>query len=144
MTRTASSPGLNLITSLVILTVCFGVCSIPSHVAGQPDTRQESMQLRGQYQLKIAAQQLDRGLFKEAEVMLDEIRGTYLEYLSDADKQELERLTARTAAALKAREEILAELRSSDQLAADGDHAGAIAKLQVIKDSPYLRDFERQ
>jgi len=144
VTRTALSPGAPFFHALAILTICFGVCMIPSHVAGQPDTEQQAIRQRVMYQLQIAANWLDRGEYKKAEVTLGEIRKAYLEVMTEVEKQRLEELTTQTTTALQAREQILTQLKVSDQLAADGDYAGAIAALEKIQASPYLKEFEKQ
>ncbi|MBN1816788.1 MAG: hypothetical protein JW828_05480, partial [Sedimentisphaerales bacterium] len=143
VTRRVSSPGVLAWNTLAILTVFLGVFCILASTQGQPATKEESLQQRARMEIKIASEQVKRGLFKEAEVQLAKIRETYGTNIADRDKVDLDKLSEQVATALASRTAIIEKRRQSDQLAAEENYAGAVAVLQEIQASPYLRPAEQ-
>ncbi|HOQ04049.1 MAG TPA: type II and III secretion system protein [Anaerohalosphaeraceae bacterium] len=106
-------------------------------------TEKQSKQKRAEEYIRVAQEQIKRGLYQSAETLLKEIRDNYAPYLTDSQIATVEALSKQTAEALEARRRIPDIIKQAEELSASGQHQQAITLLNGVLASPYLSEKER-
>ncbi|MHC4721209.1 MAG: hypothetical protein ACYS6I_00725, partial [Planctomycetota bacterium] len=110
----------------------------------QPTTKEESMRQRVQWNLAIAEDQYQRGLYKETQQTLLKTQSEYDAYMTSEDRNKVGELLVQARMALGEREKIAGYLQASDELAANSQYLEAKSRLEAIKDNHFLTPDERQ
>ena len=144
MTKNSVSPRFGTYKAFMALTlmVMFIVtCVSISFAADNEDI--EVVAERAGWNLRIAEKQYDRGLYKEAEMTLVQIK-PYVSKLSLANQGKFNSLNDKIHSALGQRRDVLATLKLADDLSAQGQYSQAIEELNSIRNSKALTDAEKQ
>ena len=107
-------------------------------------SRQESARIKAYHLMSIAEEQMKRGLNKEAEISLLEIKEIDSEYLTAEDIAKVDELLKRSRGGMTERQSVLNVLAESDDLVSAGQYAKAKALLEGVKDSDALSSAERK
>ena len=97
---------------------------------------------RAQWNLRIAAKQFEKGLCKEAELTLVQVKGGF-DKLSSVDQEKYTQLNEKVQGSLQERYNVLAAIKLSDDLAAKGEYSQATEELVAIVNSGALSKAER-
>src|SRR5512138_117276 len=89
VTRIAIMPGRISRFILALLVVLSSAVVVSSLSMAQPTTKQDAMKQKGQWELDIAAEQMNRGMYKDAEARLLQTQELYKNYLSAEDNARL-------------------------------------------------------
>ncbi len=131
--------------TLVIFAGVLGVFLAYGGLAlAQPASKQEAMRQRVQWNIAIAEDQYQRGLYKETEQTLLKTQSEYDAYMSSQDREKVGGLLAQVRLALAEREKIAGYLQASDELAANRQYLEAKSRLEAIKDNHFLTPDERR
>jgi tetratricopeptide (TPR) repeat protein len=133
-----------LITTLSVAAVLFiGLSAFVAPLFAQPVDEQDAMQQKAKWNMQIASEQYQRHLYKEAELTLLVVQKEYGSSLSAEDSKKLQDQLSQVRIALSAREDIASRFQASDNFAAEKKYSQAIAELEAIEDSKFLRESER-
>jgi hypothetical protein len=139
------SPKRFTLRTLSILAVFFFcLSSLVAPLFAQPVDKQEAMRQKAKWNMQIASEQYQRHLYKEAELTLLVVQKEYGSYLDADDSKKHKDLLSQVRIALTEREEIARQFQASDNFAAEKQYPRAIAALEAIKDSKFLRESERE
>ena len=128
----------------VVLTIFICAIVLSLAVPSYGITREESMRKQAETNIKIAAEFIKREDYQKAEMLLTKTRDDLGKYLDDASRQQVEDLLAQITNVTVERSKIVEMLSASDEFAANGRFLEAKAKLEVIKDNPYLTEPMRK
>ena len=145
MTKYSVSPRLGnyrAFMTLAILAMLIVTC-VPISFAADNDEKVKVAVDRAEWNLRIAEKQYDRGLFKEAELTLVQIK-PFVSKLSLSEQGKYNSLDRKVRDALGERRNVLATMKLSDDLAAQGQYQQAIEELNSIRKSKSLTDAERE
>ncbi len=126
---------------LAVLLVVFTISAI--NLWAKPESKAESMRQKAKWALDIAKEQLKRRLYKQAEQTLESTNKQYATYLTDDQSKTLAELLGQAKNALAQRQEIVRLLKASDNFAAQNRYLDAINQLNMIKDSEYITEPEK-
>ncbi|MEJ5259457.1 MAG: hypothetical protein WHS88_04620, partial [Anaerohalosphaeraceae bacterium] len=127
---------------LFALTAFLAVFAIQS-VRAETLSETQSKQKRAEEYIRVAQEQIKRGLYQSAETLLKEIRDNYAPYLTDAQIATVDALSRQTAEALESRRRMPEIIKQAEELSSAGQHQQALTLLNGILASPYLSEKER-
>ncbi|UCG58500.1 MAG: hypothetical protein JSU70_03125, partial [Phycisphaerales bacterium] len=128
-----------LVSILLAATILPGVAFCQGEETGDDEVMQRVVQ----YLLRVGTDQYDRGYYDQAEKTFLMAQG-YEEYLTAAERSEVEMRLKRARAAVLGRARALQDMQTAQGLIAQGGTAEAKAYLEKIKDSEFLTDKERR
>ena len=126
--------------SLLLVSFCF-VSTSP--IFAQPSSRRDAMRQKAQWNMRIATEQYQRGLYKEAEYSLLRIEDDYSSFMTTEDQELLSERLMQVKTALSEREKIAEYLGASDEFIANNQFSEAKSRLESILQSRFLTDAER-
>ena len=127
--------------NLMLIAVLF-VLVLPGSGNTAQLTKNQSIRQKVLMSMKIAKEQYNRRLYKVAEITLGKINEQHINYLSNAERKNLEAITKNIGVALAERGKISRILTASDHLAEQNQFAQAIERLEMIKNSKFLSKSE--
>lgn len=110
----------------------------------QTDDEIQAKQQKAQSSILIIQEQINRGLYPQAQVQIQQIEREYGRYLSDAQRQTLAQMNGEIANAEAERQKISHAIAQIDELKAMEQYAQALSLLRQIQYSPFLRKAEQQ
>nr|MBC8379627.1 hypothetical protein [Planctomycetota bacterium] len=130
--------------SVLVLAVLLGVYSMA--VSAAPSSIDEAKRVKIDMNIRIATEQINRGLYKQAEAQLGKLQTSeeYVAYISERQHQAILKLQTQIAQSLGEREKIARILRQSEALAEQGNYQDALGLLSQIKGSRYASEPERK
>ncbi|MHC5163415.1 MAG: hypothetical protein ACYSO4_09955, partial [Planctomycetota bacterium] len=130
--------------AFVVLMIFSGVFSLVASAA--PSSIDQAKRAKIDMTLRIAAEQINRGLYKQAQVQLDNLKASdeYAAYISERQHQKILTLKAQVSMSLQERDKIVRALQQSELLAEQGNYMDAATLLSQVKDSQYASEQERQ
>jgi general secretion pathway protein D len=129
---------------MLILAVLLAVFAISlGNLWAKPESKTESMRQKAKWAMDIAKEQLKRRLYKQAEQTLESTDKQYATYLTDDQSKTLAELLGQAKNALAQRQKIVRLLKASDDFAAQNRYLDAINQLNMIKDSEYITESEK-
>ena len=130
--------------SVVVLVTLLGTFSLA--VSAAPSSIDQAKRAKIDMVIRIAAEQVNRGLYKQAQSQLGDLQVSdeYVAYISERQHQKIVKLQSQIAQSLEEREKIARILRQSETLAEQGDYQEAVDLLSQITNSRYASEQERQ
>ncbi len=130
--------------SVIVLVVLLGAFS--TAVSAAPSSIDQAKRAKIDMSIRIATEQINRGLYKQAQSQLDNLQTSdeFVAYISERQHQKIIKLKSQIAQSLKEREKIARILRQSETLSEQGDYQDALGLLSQITNSPHASEAERR
>lgn len=125
--------------ALIMFLTAFALQSVLAETPSETQAKQK----RAEEYIRVAQEQIKRGLYQSADTLLREIRANYAPYLTDTQVAVVEALSKQTAEALEARRRMPELIKQAEELSAAGKHQQALTLLNELLASPYLSEKER-
>ncbi|MHC4265630.1 MAG: hypothetical protein ACYSUK_06820 [Planctomycetota bacterium] len=133
------SPLIFVTCLVLLLSVLLGV------TFAQPSAtnKEEVVRLVAQRWIQVGMEQYNQGRFKAAEQAF--LRASdYQEYLTVSEKEQLTKYLEMSHKASAGKEQVISEIQAAEELISRGELAQAKGRLEILRDSTYLTDEERQ
>ena len=127
-----------LLAAVIFALTVLTFLSVPATAAD----KDQAVRQRAQWNLRIAANQFEKGLCKEAELTLVQVQVGF-DKLSSDDQKKYTQLNANVQSSLQERRNVLAAIKLSNDLATKGQYVEATEELLTIVNSSALSDAER-
>ena len=130
--------------TVVLLSAAEGVCADKAAKSRQGETnKRETVRQVAHQWVQIGQEQCKRGYYEQARrsllMALD-----YKEYLTDAEKEKINKLLEETNSAAPERKRILEHIRQANELVEQGELVKAESSLREVADSKFLNVQEKQ
>lgn len=106
-------------------------------------TETQSKQKKAEEYIRVAQEQIKRGLYESAQALIKQIRENYASYLTESQTAEIEVLSKQVEEALEVRRKTPEIIKQAEELSASKQYQQALSLLNNLQASPYLTENDR-